>query len=599
MPLRLSRLRAATLAIVLIARGSLALGYVDSSPAGAFPDWESGRTEFTFADLDGDGNADFVTMGDHLNPYGSSPHGILAYMGDGAGGWSILMTGNLGYGGCDVGDVNGDGLMDVGYGIHHNYSGTDLGDQLIEVALGDGSASNWTPWDDGLAGNGEDWGMFATELADFDLDGDLDLASLSFGCCNGLHVYLNGGDGSWAQSWFRGGGNTTPFLCTGDVNGDGAPDLAAGHDVGTVWLNDGEGAFTSADAGLPAAGSLHGVSLGDADGDGDADLGFGRSAGLSVYAWRGDHWESISDGLPTTGTYDITQLWDMDLDGNLDLVALQNGAGSVWLGDGAGHWTSGGTFTHGAAANAQALATGGDIDHNGYPDLVMLVEEGSWPSYHNELFVFRESSTPVERHVHWQFPRGGETFVQGSAVTLHWSAAQMGIAEARIGIALSTDGPDGPWTTLATELPDGGHWQWTVGGEATGQAHLRITLYQEYEEVSAMTGAFTIVASGSTAVGDGGPAWTAPARLRALNNPSFGAARFAVECSSGLPESARLCVYDVSGRRLRALRPGDGHAVWDLRDEQGRRQPAGLYLARLEGLPGPAPATRFVLLTGN
>jgi hypothetical protein len=41
--------------------------------------------------------------------------------------------------------------------------------------------------------------MFSTDLADVDGDGDLDLASISFGCCSGVHVYLNGGDGSWTN----------------------------------------------------------------------------------------------------------------------------------------------------------------------------------------------------------------------------------------------------------------------------------------------------------------------------------------------------------------------------------------------------------------
>ena len=43
-----------------------------------------------------------------------------------------------GDGGIAVGDVNNDGHKDVGYGVHHNYSGTAWGDQLNEVVLGDG-----------------------------------------------------------------------------------------------------------------------------------------------------------------------------------------------------------------------------------------------------------------------------------------------------------------------------------------------------------------------------------------------------------------------------------------------------------------------------
>ena len=107
---------------------------------------------------------------------------------------------------------NNDGNIDIGYGMHHNYSATDFGDQLLEVALGDGSGEKWTPWDDGLATNGETWGMFATDFADVDNDGDLDIGSISFGCCAGVHVYLNQDDGSWTISFGFIGGNSDMFF---------------------------------------------------------------------------------------------------------------------------------------------------------------------------------------------------------------------------------------------------------------------------------------------------------------------------------------------------------------------------------------------------
>jgi hypothetical protein len=125
------------------------LNYVSSSVGLSNPDWEGGKSELEFADINMDGHVDFITIGDHGNPgVNTSQHGIMVYFGNGTGTWTVQMEGDFGYGGIAVGDVNNDGFLDVGYGMHHNYSSTDLGDQLIEVALGDGTGTSWIPWDD-------------------------------------------------------------------------------------------------------------------------------------------------------------------------------------------------------------------------------------------------------------------------------------------------------------------------------------------------------------------------------------------------------------------------------------------------------------------
>jgi hypothetical protein len=78
--------------------------------------------------------------------------------------------------------------------------------------------------------------MFGTDFADVDNDGDLDTGSISFGCCAGVHVYLNQGDGTWVQSfgfWTQLGRDVF-----GDINGDGNADLAVSQ-YGTIYLGDG------------------------------------------------------------------------------------------------------------------------------------------------------------------------------------------------------------------------------------------------------------------------------------------------------------------------------------------------------------------------
>ncbi|MGB9590813.1 MAG: FG-GAP repeat domain-containing protein [Candidatus Hydrothermia bacterium] len=201
----------------------LSISYRESSAGLNNPEMEEGRTVLETADVNGDGNPDIVSVGDHGSPYvNTQEHGIMVWFGNGFGSWSVYQNGEFGYGGVTIGDVNNDGLVDVGYGVHHNYSGTDFGDQLIEVAIGDGTGRNWTPWDDGLAQEGQDWGMFDTDFGDINNDGWLDIVSNAFGADDGVWAYLNNHNGTWTKTWGFGGGNSTMDIFLGDVNRDGS-----------------------------------------------------------------------------------------------------------------------------------------------------------------------------------------------------------------------------------------------------------------------------------------------------------------------------------------------------------------------------------------
>ena len=132
------------------------ISYVESSSGLQSIALDGGRTEIEMADINDDGNIDLLSIGDHGNPFvNTQEHGIMVWFGNGtAANWTLFQNGNFGYGGIAIGDVDNDGKLDVGYGMHHNYSSSDFGNQLLEVALGDGSGQNWTPWDDSLATRG-------------------------------------------------------------------------------------------------------------------------------------------------------------------------------------------------------------------------------------------------------------------------------------------------------------------------------------------------------------------------------------------------------------------------------------------------------------
>ncbi|MEK9137766.1 MAG: VCBS repeat-containing protein, partial [Bacteroidota bacterium] len=230
------------------------ISYVESSSGLQSIALDGGRTEIEMADINDDGNIDLLSIGDHGNPFvNTQEHGIMVWFGNGtAANWTLFQNGNFGYGGIAIGDVDNDGKLDVGYGMHHNYSSSDFGNQLLEVALGDGSGQNWTPWDDSLATRGETWGMFSTDFGDVDNDGWLDVGSVSFGCCAGIHVYRNLGNGTWQQSYGFTGGNSAMDFIFGDMNGDGNLDFAVAHQAGTPYFGDGSGNFTLRHNNLPA-----------------------------------------------------------------------------------------------------------------------------------------------------------------------------------------------------------------------------------------------------------------------------------------------------------------------------------------------------------
>jgi hypothetical protein len=567
---------------------SQTLTYIESSSGLSNPEWEGGRTELEFADIDADGLLDIITIGDHGSPFiNAEEHGIMVYFGDGAGNWSVQMTGDFGYGGIAAGDVNNDSFMDVGYAMHHNYSGTDFGDQLIEVALGNGTGINWTPWDDGLATNGEDYGMFATDFADVDNDGDLDLGSISFGCCAGIHVYLNNFNGSWTQSFGVLEGNSDMIFQFGDVNNDGFMDFVAGYENGTVYFGDGTGDFILKDLNLPPGGLVGrlGPSLGDVDNDGGMDLAFANNnGGLHVYIFDDwdQLWQDFSGDLPSTGPFEHTQLADMNMDGYIDLAAYGTGTFQLFLGDGNGTWTPDATFTTGDPGSSQAFRVGGDIDHNGRPDIVLLEEEElSWFTYQNYLRCYRESSVPVLLAIKPVFPCGHELLWQNSVRFIDWISTVPGNEAAEIKLEYSTTGPDGAWTLIAAELPNSGSHQWLVPQENSVDCYIRQTVITEVNSHSSITPAAFTITDGTIGVNE-----MKPEGMGISVYPNPAGRQLTVDSQQS---AVKMVITDLFGRRIKECANISSFPfLLDISDLQ-----PGMYILRAINKDGQSGSSKF------
>jgi len=460
--------------------------------------WQTGASDFDFADINKDGHVDFVSIGDHGSP-GNNQHGIMVFFSDGEGGWQIEMNGNFGYGGVAVGDVNNDGDWDVGYGMHHANDNDDFGNQLIEVVLGDGSGENWEPWDNGLAvprGNDNWWGMFGTDFGDFNNDGLLDLGSVAFGSGTGLHLYSNNGDGSWESVLYYYDRENSLFeIYFGDIDNNGNLDLACNLQDTEVLFGDGEGNWEDGRHNLPApveGAPYWSVDLGDVDGDGGDDLAFiNADFGLDVYSFdvEEDEWISLSDNLPREGTYQQLDLCDMDMDNDLDLVASTREGLEVWLQDPEGddRWELG--FEWQANDNvrrSRALRSGGDVDHNGLPEIILLMEYQNG----NQLCFFVETSDVDELWINSVDPQGGEMLKAGSVRFIDWTAAipdRLDPEEAEVNLYFSANGEDGNWIEIVEDYTNGGRYQWTVPQRVSDDCYIKYELTIGDETVEVVT----------------------------------------------------------------------------------------------------------------
>ncbi len=292
------------------------------------------------------------------------------------------------------------------------------GNHTLDVVLGREGQPDQLYLNDGAAGfgwlnQGRPFGWDAgptrsLALGDLDRDGDLDIVA-AYDDGRKSVIYYNSGQAGFFNgalnctspptnvACFGYGDNDSHAVAIGDLNGDGALDLALGDEGGpnSIFLNDGAGRFDWP-GGVRTFGTghdvTHSIALADVDGDGDQDIIVGNrkpdesevGQANAVYLNDGNGNFSTPGSVRFFGTlFDDTQdveAADLNGDGAIDIIVGNNDEPSaVYLNDGSGHfdWNGSERSLGEKSDRVNAIAVG-DIDGDGTPDLVTGGKTSEW-----------------------------------------------------------------------------------------------------------------------------------------------------------------------------------------------------------------------------
>ncbi|MFC1474459.1 FG-GAP-like repeat-containing protein [bacterium] len=360
-----------------------------SAPAAAVPNFATDTGQdinitrawsADFVDVDADGDLDYIMGGDTIN--------IEVYRNN--GGYNFTQIDDVGDNAYAIaaGDVDGDGDADFAAG-HNSFA-------VNTVWLNDGAGA-FTDSTQSIDVNAFDETRDLV-LGDVDGDGDLDIAYGNLGEPN--YVWLNDGSGIFTdtlQSIDVGTSDLTKSLILSDVDGDGDPDMIYGNlgEPNYVLLNDGTGDFTDSGQAM-GTDVTEDVLTADVDGDGDLDILEGVYS-VANSLWKNDGAGSFTLTWQSSGyTNDTNSLAaaDLDHDGDIDFVAgNNNGLPTVWDNDSTGLFSYVMELEDGCPPLFTNQIHAVDLSGDGAPDVVVTNGGLIGPNCKRTDYIFPNTST--------------------------------------------------------------------------------------------------------------------------------------------------------------------------------------------------------------
>jgi len=288
---------------------------------------------------------------------------------------------------------------------------------------------------------------FPPVVADFNGDGNLDLAVSNDSNQGLVSVFLGNGDGSFQSASSYQVGKVPEGLAVGDLNGDGIPDLAVVNSQDatiTILLGMQGGGFTAlAPTALAANSRPSLVVTGDFNGDGKLDLGVaclgpaqGPNGFVAVLLGNGDGTFSSPVTYGAIGQPNGLVLADFDGNGTLDLAVSDFTNNEIWIlsGNGDGTFSSGAAYAADATAGGPAGLVAGDFDKKNGIDLAV-----AYPNTAEASVLLNSGSGTFPNHVE---------YATGGAATFLATGDFNGDGFLDLALPVSTSGTSGAFATL-------------------------------------------------------------------------------------------------------------------------------------------------------